>query len=93
MNKIEKKTLFKIKRGYYLELLTPKTMKLVESTEKKINGNKNSENTAHPEIPEVVLVHCNDVNIDYKRDSKSLYTFVLNKLFGQLLDISHEKML
>ena len=65
-------------------------MKVRESTEKKVNRNKNSEKTAHLEIIEVVLVHCNDVNNDYQRDSKSLYTFVLNKLFGQLLDISHD---
>ena len=39
------------------------------------------------EITEVVLVHCNIVNNDYQQDSRILYTFVLNKSFGQLLDI------
>ena len=41
----------------------------------------------HLEITEVVLVHCNIVNNDYQQDSRVLYTFVPNKLFGQLLDI------
>ena len=40
------------------------------------------------EIAEVVLVHCNIVNNDYQHDSRVLYTFVPNKPFGQLLDIS-----
>ena len=37
---------------------------------------------------EVVLVHCNIVNNDYQRDSRVLYTFILNKSFAQYLDIS-----
>ena len=40
------------------------------------------------EITEVVLVHCNIVNNDYQQDSRVLYTFVPNKPFGSLLDIS-----
>ena len=39
------------------------------------------------EITEVVFVHCNIVNNDYQQDSRILYTFVLNKSFGQLLDM------
>ena len=39
-------------------------------------------------ITEVVLVHCNIANNDYQQDSRVLYTFVSNKSFGQLLDIS-----
>ena len=42
----------------------------------------------HLEITEVVLIHCNIVNNDYQQDSKVLYTFVPNKSFGQLLDMS-----
>ena len=42
----------------------------------------------HLEITEVVLVHCNIVNNDYQQDSRVLYTFISNKSFGQLLDIS-----
>ena len=40
VNKIEKRVTFKIKKGYYLELLTPETMKLVGSTESKITKDK-----------------------------------------------------
>ena len=43
---------------------------------------------SHLEITEVVLVHCNIVNNNYQQDSRVLYTFVPNKSFGQLLDIS-----
>ena len=42
----------------------------------------------HLEITELVLVHCNIVNNDYQQDSRVLYTFVPNKYFGILLDIS-----
>ena len=42
----------------------------------------------HLEITEVVLVHCKIVNSDYKHDSRVLYAFVPNKLFGQLLNTS-----
>ena len=41
---------FKIKTGYYLELLTPETMKLLGSTKNKINKNENGKNVLHLEI-------------------------------------------
>ena len=88
MNKIENSITFKTKRGYSLELLTKETMKLLESTKNKITKDKNGENVPHLEITEVVLVHCNMVNNDYQHDSQVLYTFVPNKFFGSLLDIS-----
>ena len=65
-------------------------MKLLGSTENKITEDKNGEIVAHPEITEVVLVHCNIVNNDYQQDSRVLYTFVPNKSFGNLLHISRE---
>ena len=40
INKIENRMTFKIKIGYYLELLTPETMKLLGSTRSKIKINK-----------------------------------------------------
>ena len=88
MNKIENRITFKSKDGYSLELLTKETMKLLGSTENKITKDKNGENVPHLEITEVVLVHCNIVNNDYQQDSRVLYTFVPNKSFGSLLDIS-----
>ena len=63
-------------------------MKLLRSTENKITKDKNGENVPHLEITEVVLVHCNIVNNDYQQDSRVLYTFVPNKLFGSLLETS-----
>ena len=88
VNKIEDKVTFKIKNGYSLELLTPETMKLLGSTENKITKDKNGENVPHLEITEVVLVHCDIVNNDYQQDLRVLYTFVPNKPFGSLLEIS-----
>ena len=42
----------------------------------------------YSEITEVILVHCNIVNNDYQNNSRVFYTFVPNKSFSQLLDIS-----
>ena len=46
--------------GYYLELLTPETIKLLGSTKskKKKKKKKNGENILHLEITELVLVDC-----------------------------------
>ena len=63
-------------------------MKLLGSTKSKITKDKNGENEPHLEIVELVLVHCNLANNDYQQDSKTLYTFVPNKPFGSLLEIS-----
>ena len=78
INRTENRITFKIKNGYYLELLTPETMKLLGSTERKITKDKNGENVPHLEI----------VNNDYQQDSRILFTFVPNKTFGSLLEIS-----
>ena len=89
VNKIENRITYKIKDEYTLEqLLTPETMKLLGSTNKKITKDKNCENVPHLEITEIVLVHCNIVNNDYQHHSRVLYTFVPNKSFGSLLEIS-----
>ena len=63
-------------------------MKLLGSTESKINKVKNCENVPHLEVVELVLVHCNLVNNDYQQDSRILFTFVPDKSFGSLLEIS-----
>ena len=65
-------------------------MKLFGSTKSKKNKDKNCENVPHLEITEAALIHCNIVNNDYQQDSRVLYTFVPNKSFGQLLDISRK---
>ena len=88
LNKIENRIKFKIKTEYYLELLTPETKKLLESTDNKITKDKNGENLPHLEITEVILVHCNIVHNDYQQDSRVSHAFVPNKSFGSLLEIS-----
>ena len=93
VNKMENRITFKIKAGYYLEHLTPEITKLLGSTKSKINKDKNSESMPHLEIIEVILVHCNIVNNNYQQDSRVLYTFVPNKSFGQLLDISSKNFI
>ena len=80
--------MFKTEAGYYLKLLTPETMKIFVSTKIKTTKHENGENVRHLKITEVVLTHCNIVNNDYQQDSRVLYTFVPNKSFGQLSDIS-----
>ena len=88
VNKIEKRVTFKIKDGYSLELLTPGTMKLLRIIKNKITKDKNGEDVPHLEITEIALFHRNIVNNDYQQDSRLLYTFVPNKPFGSLLEIS-----
>ena len=88
LNKIENRITFRMKTGYYFELLTSETMKLLGSFKSKITKDKNDKNVLHLEIAEVVLIHCNIVNNDYQQDSRALYTFVPNKLFDQSLDLS-----
>ena len=68
---------------YYLELLTPETMKLFESTKIKISKDKHGENVRHLEITKEVLVHCNIVNNGYQQDLRVSYTFVSKGSFGQ----------
>ena len=87
-NKIENRITFKIKTGYYLAFSTLETMKLLGITKSKITRDENGENVSHLENTAVILVHCNIVNNSYQQDSRVLYTFVSNKSFGQLLDIS-----
>ena len=88
VNKIQNMVTVKIKNAYSLQRLTPETMKLLGSTKNKITKDKNDENIPHLEITEVVLIHCNIVNNDYQQDSRVLYTFVPNKPFGSLLEVS-----
>ena len=64
VNKIKNIIIFEIKNGYYLELLTPETMKLLGRTESKITKDKNGENVPHLEIVELAFVHCNLFNND-----------------------------
>ena len=63
-------------------------MKLFQSTKSKITKDENGENVPHLEISEVVLIRSNIVYNNYQQDSRVLHTFVPDKSFSQLLDIS-----
>ena len=87
-NKIKNRIVFKIKTGYKLELLTPETMKLLGSTKKVVDKDKNGEIVPKLDSVEVVLVQCNLVKNGYQHTLKVLFTFVPNKKFVQLINIS-----
>ena len=86
-NKIKNRIVFKIKTGYKLELLSLETMKLLGSTKKDVDKDKNGEDVPKLESVEVVLIHCNLVNNNYQQTSTLLFTFVPNKQLGQLINI------
>ena len=86
-NKIKNRIFFKVKTGYKLELLSPETMKLLGSTKKDVDQDKDGEDVPKLESVEVVLVHCNLVNCNYQQTWKILFTFVSNKQFRQLIII------
>ena len=65
VNKIENRITYRIKTRYFLEFLTPETMKLLGSTKSKIAKDESGENVFHLEITEVLLVHCTIVNNGY----------------------------
>ena len=55
VNKTENRIKFRVKTGFYLDLLTPERMKLLRSTKSKITKDESGENVPHLEITEVVL--------------------------------------
>ena len=83
VNKVENRITFKIKTGYYLELLTSETIKkLPGSTKSRITKDENGENIPHLETTKkVILVHNIIVNNNYEQDSSVLYSFVPNESF------------
>ena len=92
-NKIKNRIVFKIKTSFKLELLTPETMKLLGGTKKDIDKDKDGEIEPKLESVKVVLVHCNLVKNDYQRTPKVLFSFVPNKQFGQLINISPHSLM
>ena len=92
-NKINSRIVFKIKTGYKLELLTVETTKLLGSTKKDVDKDKVEEIVPKVESVDVVLVHCNLVKNDYQHASKVLFSFVLDKQFGQLINIKQNSLI
>ena len=92
-NKIKNRIVFKLQGGYKLELLTLETMRLLGSTKKDVDKDKNGEIVPKLESVEVVLVHCNLVKNDYQHASKVLFSFVPDKQFGQLTNIKQNSLI
>ena len=63
-------------------------MKLLGNTKEDVDKDKDGGHVAKLESVEVVLMHCNLVKNDYQQTSKVLFTFVPNKQYGQLINIS-----
>ena len=59
-------------------------MRLLGSTKKDVDKDKDRENVPKLKSAEVILVHCNLDKNDYQHTSKVLFTFVPNKQFGEL---------
>ena len=72
VDKIKNRIVFQIKTGYKLESLSEETMKLLGTSKKDIDQNKDGEIVPKLESVEVVLVHCNLVNNDYQQACKVL---------------------
>ena len=87
-NTIKNGIVFKIKTGYKLKLLTSETMKWLGSTKKDVDSDTNSDNVPILESVEIVLVLCNLFKNDYQHTSKVLFSFVPNKQFEKLMNIS-----
>ena len=84
VNKIKNRITFKIKAGYYLELLTPEKMKLLGSIKTKIQNDKTGKNVPHLEISDVLLIPCNLINnkilIINKIQESYMHLFLINHL-------------
>ena len=72
VNRMKSKIVFKIKTGYKLELLSPKTMRLLGSTKKDVDQDEDGQDMPKLESVEVVLVHCNLFNNSYQQASKNV---------------------
>ena len=88
LNKIENRIPFKIEIRCYFDLFTLEMVMLLGSVKSKITKDETGENVPHLESTAVALVPCNIVRNDYQQDSRVLYTFIPNKSFDQLLDVS-----
>ena len=85
-NEVKNRIAFKTKTGYKLESLTKEIQKLL-GDEPIIDKDKNIKNFPQLDQVEYVLLHCNLVQNDYLQNSKLLYEFVSDKLFGKLISV------
>ena len=82
VNNFKNMIIFEIKSGCKLKFLSLEIMKLLGSTKKDADQDKDRENVPKLESVEVVLVLFNLVNNNYQQTSKVLFTFVPNIRFG-----------
>ena len=68
-------------------------MRLLGSTKKDVDKENTSEIVPKLESVDIVLVQCNLFKNDYQQSSKSLFSFVPNKQFGQLINISQQSLI
>ena len=92
IDRIKNRTVFKVKTGHKLQLLSPETIKLLGSAKNDVDQDKDDENVPKLESDEVVLVHCSLVNNNYQQASKVLFTSVPDKQFGQLITIASHSL-
>ena len=80
LNKIKNRIVFKVKTEYKLELLSSETMKLLGSTKRDIDQDKDGEDVPKLESIELVLMNCNLVTIINKHQKYYLLLFQINNL-------------
>ena len=68
-------------------------MKFLGSEKKDADKDKDREDVPKLQSAEVVLAHCNLVKNDYQHTSKVLFTFIPNKQFEQLINISSHSLM
>ena len=88
IKRIKNWNVFEIKAGNKLKIVNFWNNGMIREYEKNADKNKDGENIRKLESFEVVLVHCNLVKSDYQHTSKVSFTFVPNKQFAQLINIS-----
>ena len=92
-NKIKNRISFKVKTGCKLELLSPEILKLLGSTKKDVDQDKDGENVPKLECVGVVLVYYSLVNNNYQQALKVLLAFVPNEQFEQLINIAPHSLI
>ena len=88
IKRIKNWIVFEIKAGYKLKIVNFWNNGMIREYKKNADKNKDGENVTKLESFEDVLVHCNLVKSDYQHTSKVSFTFVPNKQFAQLINIS-----
>ena len=88
VKKVKNRSVFKVKTGCKLELLSKETIQLLGSSKKDVDQNKDGEAGPKLEFLDVVSVHTNLISNNYQQASKVLFTFVPDKQFGQLIIIT-----